>query len=93
MLALTVTQARNIAMAVTIGLVVLSAVMAWLIKSLVMKVLSVAVLVGLAFAVWTQRANLQDCADRLQARADAGVTGGDTTCSFFGQDITVPGIE
>lgn len=93
MLALTVSDARNIALAVIVVLVLGMVVMGWLIKGLVMKLITVAVLGGLAVAVWSQREALQDCADQLEARAAAGDVAGETTCTFFGQDVTVPGID
>lgn len=53
----------------------------------------VAVVFGvLAFAVWTQRSSLQDCADKV---IDAYEFDGrnptiiDTECSFFGTTITI----
>jgi protein-S-isoprenylcysteine O-methyltransferase Ste14 len=92
MLALTVTDARNIATAVIAALVLTMATMAWLIKSLAMKLVTIAVLAGLALAVWSQRMALQDCADRIEARAAQDALGEETTCTFFGQEVTVPGI-
>jgi hypothetical protein len=46
----------------------------------------------LAFAVWSQRVSLQDCADKVQDNfdlvgADVNVT--DTECSFFGFTVTI----
>ena len=92
MVAITVSDARNIALAVIVVLVVAMAVMAWLVKSLVMKLVAVAVLGGLAVAVWSQREALQECADRIEARAAEGAIADETTCTIFGQEVTVPGI-
>jgi hypothetical protein len=56
-----------------------------------MKLITVGLMVGLAFAIYTQRAELEDCARTIREKADAGqVT--DTTCTIFGQDVTVPGV-
>ena len=46
----------------------------------------------LAFAVWSQRASLQDCADKVQAnyeRVGTNVSFLDTDCSFFGVTVTI----
>lgn len=76
---------RTIAVAVVGALVALSIVSAWLIKKVVMKVITLGVLLGLALAFWTQRANLADCADAVRdERTDA-------TCTFFGFQVEVPG--
>lgn len=90
--AITLSEARTIA----IGLVVVfgvGAVLAlWIVKSIFQKLLVVAVLGLFGFAVWTQRASLQDCADKvMDAYAFDGVntTVIDTDCSFFGTTITI----
>ena len=59
-------------------------------KHVVTKVLTVAVLLALAFIVYSQRTELVDCADSVNATLAAGLAP-DTTCTFFGQDVTVPG--
>jgi hypothetical protein len=38
----------------------------WIMKSIVQKLAVAALLALLAFAVWTQRVSLQDCADKVQ---------------------------
>jgi hypothetical protein len=92
MLAITADSAKNIAI-IAIGVLVAgSVVMAWLVKSLVMKLISVGLMVGLAFAIWTQRAELEDCVQKIQDRVDAGQTA-EATCTIFGQDVTVPGTD
>ena len=61
-------------------------------KTIVQKVATVFVLALLAFAVFTQRTSLQDCADKVQGNFDrvgTDVTVTDTDCSFFGMTITV----
>jgi hypothetical protein len=92
MLALTLDDAKTIAIVAATALAVGAVVSFWVMKSLVQK-LAVAALLGvLAFAVWTQRVSLQDCADKVQdnfelAGADVVVT--DTECSFFGVTVTI----
>ncbi len=87
MLALTVDAARNIAIGVLVALVVLAAVTAKVIANITAKVIVVLIIVGLALGVWTQRASLGDCADRVKEQARAGST--TTTCTFFGTDVDV----
>ena len=92
MLALTLDDAKTIALVAATALAVGAVVSFWVMKSLVQK-LAVAALLGLlAFAVWTQRVSLQDCADKVQdnfelAGTDVVVT--DTECSFFGITVTI----
>jgi len=73
-------------------LIALAAV--WLVKQVVTKVLSVGILLAIAGLVWSQRTELTDCADDVTAAwTVAGATGvsDDTTCTFFGRDVTIPG--
>ncbi|HUV18930.1 MAG TPA: hypothetical protein VMW33_10660 [Ilumatobacteraceae bacterium] len=92
MLALTLDDAKTIALVAATALTVGAVVSFWVMKSVVQK-LAVAALLGvLAFAVWTQRVSLQDCADKVQdnfelAGTDVVVT--DTECSFFGITVTI----
>lgn len=92
MIAVTLEQASTIAIVATTTLIVAAVLSFWVMKSLVQK-LVVAVLLGLlAFAVWTQRSALQDCADKVEQnfeRTGADVTVIDTQCSFFGLSITI----
>jgi len=91
-LALTLDDAKTIALVAATALTVGAVVSFWVMKSFVQK-LAVAALLGvLAFAVWTQRMSLQDCADKVQDNfvlevTDVVVT--DTECSFFGITVTI----
>lgn len=92
MLALTLESAKTIAIAVVVIFVVGAFLAAWIMKTIVQKVVTVFVLALLAFAVATQRTSLQDCADKVQGnfnRVGTNVTVTDTDCSFFGITITV----
>lgn len=92
MTAMTLESAKNIGIAVAVGLVALMLLMAFVIKNITAKLITVVILGGLAFGVWTQRSSLQDCADRVKDRGVA-VTSSDVTCSFLGSDVkvSVPG--
>jgi hypothetical protein len=62
------------------------------VKSVVQKLAVAALLALLAFAVWSQRVSLQDCADKVQDNfelAGTDVTVTDTECSFFGVTVTI----
>lgn len=92
MIALSLDEAKNLAVAIAAVLVVGAVVSFWVMRTIVQKVAVAALLGLLAFAVWTQRTSLQDCADKVQGnfeRVGANVTVTDTDCSFFGVTITI----
>ncbi len=89
---LTLDDARTIAIVVATVLAVGAVVSFWIMKSIVQKLVVAVLLAVLAFAVWTQRVSLQDCADKVNdsfelAGTDVAVT--DTDCSFFGITVTI----
>lgn len=84
--------ARNASLWGVVGLVVVALLAIWLVKAVVTKVLSVLVLLALAGLLWSQRVELNDCADEVRATISAGLVD-DTTCTFFGRDVTVPGLR
>ena len=92
MTSMTVDGAKNIAIGVALVLLVFMVLMAWLVKNVTTKLISILILAGLAFGVWTQRSSLEDCASKVKARAAVGDTS-DLTCTFLGSDIkvSVPG--
>ena len=92
MLALTLESAKQLAIAVAAVFVFGAFLAAWIMKTIVQKFATFFVLALLAFAVFTQRTSLQDCADKVQGnfeRIGTDVTVTDTDCSFFGVTITV----
>jgi hypothetical protein len=91
-LAITLDEAQNIAVGLVVLFVVGAIGAAWIMKTIMQKIAVAVVLAVLAFAVWTQRASLQDCADKvIDAYAFDGInpTIIDTDCSFFGTTITI----
>jgi protein-S-isoprenylcysteine O-methyltransferase Ste14 len=86
-LALSVETAKSIAIIVVLVLLVGAVLSAWLVKSVVAKVVTIVVLAAVALGVWTQRANLQDCADKAKERVGTGQAA--VTCTFFGYDVTL----
>lgn len=92
MIAVTLNQAETIAIVATTALIVGAVASFWVMKSLLQKLIVASLLVLLAFAVWTQRGALQDCADKVQEsyqRSGTAVVVSDTECSFFGISITI----
>lgn len=92
MLALSLDTATNIAVGVAVAFVVGAVVSLWIMQSIVQKLAVFAVLGLLAFAVWSQRTALQDCADKVQdsfRRAGTDVSVVDTECTFFGFTVTI----
>jgi len=87
--ALSVESAKSIAIVAAIALLAFAVISAWVIKNVTMKIISIVLLLGLGLGVWTQRTNLQDCADRAKAKVDAGIDKGSITCEFFGSEISV----
>jgi hypothetical protein len=87
-LALTLETARNVTLVGVIGFLALAIITALVLRSISQKV-AVAMVFGLlAVLAWSQRASLDDCADRVHdSLASGAVT--DTTCSFLGRDVTV----
>jgi uncharacterized membrane protein YfcA len=91
-LAITLSEAKNIAIGLVVVFVLGAIASAWIMKTIMQKVAVALVLAVLAFAVWTQRTSLQDCADKVKdAYGFDGVSPTliDTDCSFFGTTITI----
>ena len=91
MTALTLEAAKNTGIAVAVGLIALMLLTAFVIKNVTVKLVSILITGGFAFGVWTQRTSLQDCADKVRARAAIGATT-DITCSFIGSEVTVSAL-
>ena len=113
MLGLSLDEAKNIALVGATAFAILGIAAIWVMKTIVQKVLVAVLLIMLAFAAWSQRESLQECADQVQANAahdvadavdaasnsptttpDAGAAAetsiSETTCTFFGVDVTIP---
>ena len=85
MFALTLGQAKTLAILIVLALVVMAVGSAWLMKTVAQKVALFAILGLMALLVWTQRASLDECADKVR---EGGISV-DTTCAFFGRDINI----
>jgi hypothetical protein len=82
--------AKNASLWTVAGAVLLALVTVWLVKEVVKKVLTVVILLAIAGLAWSQRAELTACADEVRDTVDA-LAVPDTSCTFFGQEVTVPG--
>ena len=92
MLALTLDEAKTVAIIAAAVLLIGAVLSFWVMKTIVSKIVVAGLLGLLAFAVWTQRTSLQDCADKVQGnfeRVGTEVTVADTDCSFFGVTVTI----
>jgi hypothetical protein len=87
LLGLSLDTAKDIAMGLGIAFLAMSVASAVLVKKIVTKLVMAVLMVALAVAMWSQRANLQDCATKAKDRV-AG-SGQQVVCSFFGTDVTV----
>ncbi len=86
---LTLQNVKIAAIVIVAVLAILALVVASVIRALVAKVVTIALLVGIGVAVWSQRTSLQSCASRAKDRAAIGDPGG-VVCTFFGKSVHVP---
>lgn len=91
-LALSLDSAKQLAIVIVIAFVVLTIISAAIIKNITMKIISVILFGGFALGVWTQRTNLQNCADQVRDKAEVGDLSA-TTCTFFGTEIDIPEVD
>jgi hypothetical protein len=79
---------QNIALGLSGVSILVAVIMMKVISSIVGKVISAAIFVAIALGGYSQRAQITDCVDKVQAQATS-MASVDTTCTFFGQDVTV----
>jgi hypothetical protein len=91
-LALDLETAKTWALIAISVLVALAVASAWIMKTVMQKVAVAVILLLLATLAWTQRTSLQECADRVEQAAAVGATI-DTTCTFFGREVTIPALR
>lgn len=87
MIALDLETAKTIGMVAAGAFVVFGILSAWLVKTVVTKIIMIVLMAGIAIGVYSQRASLDDCATR--AKAAVGTTDS-VTCTFFGTEVDVP---
>ncbi len=92
MVAITLETAKNVGIAVAVGLVALMLVMAVVVKNVTAKLVTIVIVGGMALGVWTQRSSLQDCAAKVRSRGAVNDTS-KVTCSFLGSDIKISPVS
>ncbi|MEN9792013.1 MAG: hypothetical protein RL330_91 [Actinomycetota bacterium] len=83
---------RNAAMWVTGGSIVVGVLLLALVRSIVGKLMSAVFFSAIAIAAFTQRQAIVDCVDKVRGEVNAANpldTRIETTCTFFGRDITL----
>lgn len=90
MLALDLDAAKRIAVLLVAAFIILAIVCSIVVKKTTTKLIWVLLMGGLALGAWTQRNQLQDCADRVESKVAVGDFS-ETTCAFFGTDVAIPG--
>ncbi len=86
--ALDAERVATLGVLLVLGIALLGIVVAGLARAVAVKVVALAVALGLIAAVWSQRQALQDCVERVQ---DTLADGGDgaAACRFLGVDVDV----
>jgi len=79
---------KNLALGGSVVSIVLALVLMKVVSSIVGKVISAAVFVAIALAGYSQRAEITECVDKVKAQTTTTASA-DTTCTFFGQDVTI----
>jgi hypothetical protein len=87
--ALTVESAKMIAIAVAVGLLLISFLVFKVIKEVTTKAILLLVIGGLILGMWSQRTQLNDCGKKVVENVKLSGPTAQTTCSFFGFDATV----
>lgn len=79
---------KNMALGLSGVSLLIAIILMKVISSVVGKIVSAAIFVAIALLGYSQRSEITNCVDKVttQASTTASV---DTTCTFFGQDITV----
>lgn len=79
---------KTVALAVTGGSVVIGLVLMKVISSIIGKIVSLVVFAAIGIAGFSQRAQIADCADKVQNQAESSGSV-NTKCTFFGQEVTL----
>ena len=86
--ALDADRVATLGVLLVLALALLGIVIAGLARALVVKIVALAVVLGLVAIVWSQRQELLDCVDRVEEAVAAGGDGG-AACRFLGLDVDV----
>ncbi len=85
---LTVDTVKTAALGLSGASLVIGLIMMKVVSSIVGKIVSIVIFLAIALAGYSQRAAVIDCANAVKGQATATASV-ETTCTFFGQDITV----
>jgi hypothetical protein len=77
-LGLSLDEAKNIALVAATAFAILAIAAIWVMNTIVQKVLVAVLLVMLAFAAWSQRTSLQECAEQVQANVSSSISNSTT---------------
>lgn len=92
-LAVEADSVRTGALVAIVVVVLLGALAVKMFVNTVVRIITVAVVVALGAAIWSQREELADCADKAQDVGELSVediTRGSISCTFFGVTVDVP---
>lgn len=88
--ALNLNQAKNGSIIAIAACVVIVLVVLRFISSLVVRLVLSVLFAALGVVVYSQRASLVDCADKISTGATtSGAAGTSVTCTFFGRDVKI----
>ena len=79
---------KTMALGLSVGSVVIAIIMLKVISSVVGKAISTVLLLAIALAGYSQRAQITSCIDEVRAQSSL-TTPQNMTCEFFGQEVTV----
>jgi hypothetical protein len=84
----TVDTVKTAALGLSGASLIIGLIMMKVVSSIVGKIVSIVIFLAIALAGYSQRAAVIDCANAVKGQATATASV-ETTCTFFGQDITV----
>lgn len=87
--ALNLSQAKNGSIVAIVVCVAIVLLVIRFISSLVVRLVLSVVFAALGVGIYSQRASLLDCAEKVTESVAADAATGDVTCTFFGRDVTI----
>ncbi len=88
--ALTLGEAKTIAVLIVVVFLAGAVGAMWLLQTIAQKAAVAVIMLLLALLIWTQRSSLDSCADKVRAEVAASRSlRVETTCSFLGRDVQV----
>ncbi|MBU3704287.1 MAG: hypothetical protein FGM42_07960 [Ilumatobacteraceae bacterium] len=87
--ALDLNQAKNGSIVGIVVCVAVILIVLRFISSLVVRLVLSVVFAALGVVIYSQRASLVDCADKVSNAVSADGVAGEVSCTFFGRDVTI----